>query len=155
MPREAIITPAAVRALYNQRITSVTELARALGVSKQAVSRWINDHPEFWTLSQIVNNNFPLRRVPTSEQRDRVYFYLRDHGRWMVTNGEGWTNERLSRLSGWHNKLRNERLIVEYRRGDGFQYRSRVRSDGDLLLRENEFTVYTPEGRELFSLPEN
>jgi hypothetical protein len=81
----------------------------------------------------------------------------------MATGGKGMSKDKLSRLRYWYRKLREENLVLEYdpdiapikgvSNKGGFVYRERLRSDADLLIRVNQYTTLTPEGRLIWCLP--
>lgn len=63
---------------------------------------------------------------------------------------------KLARLRSFYRKLREENLVVEFDpnippspgiKHGGFAYRDRTPEDGDLLIRVNEYTNLTDQGK--------
>jgi hypothetical protein len=88
---------------------------------------------------------------------------LRDHGEWVATGGVGMSDDKLTRLRAFYRKLRDDNLVVEYdptippipgvSNKGGWAYRQRTPTDEDLLIRVNEYTNLTEEGRGIWRLP--
>lgn len=88
---------------------------------------------------------------------------LRDHAEFVVTGAI--STHRLKRLRAFYRKLREADVVVEYNpaippqpgvsRNGGFALRSRRPADGDLMIRVNEYTRLTREGRTLWRLPDS
>ncbi|AGI61752.1 transcriptional repressor [Mycobacterium phage BTCU-1] len=86
---------------------------------------------------------------------------LREHGEYMATGGVGMDELKLSRLRGFYKKLRDQ--VLEYdpnippiegvSRQGGWAYRPRKPEDGDLLIRVNDYTDLTDEGRMIWRFP--
>ncbi len=67
-------------------------------------------------------------------------------------------------LAAFHNRLRDGHLVVEFdpdipaepgvSNKGGFALRPRLPADGDLMIRVNEHTTLTDEGREVWALPD-
>lgn len=162
MGRKPILELSEVRQLVIKG-WSQQQIADYKGVSKAAVSRFFHDHPELLSPRQTVGMHFPWK-VPSALQACAPYKRMRDHAEWVATNGEGMTFTRKRLLRSWHRKLREGNLVLEFdpnippdpgvSKPGGFAYRSRVPSDNELLIRVNEYTDLSAEGRELFRLPD-
>jgi hypothetical protein len=81
----------------------------------------------------------------------------------MATNGVGMSDDKLSRLRAFYDKLRDENLVVEFdpeippdpgvSNQGGWAFRKRGKADGDLLIRVNEYTHLTEEGKTIWGFP--
>ncbi|WP_167097110.1 Repressor-like immunity protein [Mycobacterium sp. DL592] len=142
---------------YNQ-----SEIADMSGVTKQAVSWHKVTYGGFLTPRQVVNKAWPWKTTDL-HGRSKPYQYLRNHGEFMATGGKGMSQEKLKRLESWWKKLRDENVVLEFDPNippvpgvapyGGFAYRTRRASDGDLLIRVNEHTNLTDEGRRMWRFP--
>lgn len=141
---------------------SQSEIARMYGVSRQAVSWHKINYGGHRTPREMINDHFPWI-VPTELCQTSPYKRMRDHGEYMATGGKGMARYKLDRLRAWYRKLREDNVVVEYdprippepgvsNRG-GFAYRDRRQTDGDLLVRVNEYTELTEEGRRIWRFP--
>lgn len=141
---------------------SQSEIAEMYGVTRQYVS-WIRKtYGGRLTPREEALKHFPWD-VPTDQLRASPYRRLRDHGEYMATGGIGMSNDKLNRLKSFYKKLRDENLVVEFdpdippiegvANKGGFAFRERTPEDGDLLIRVNEFTVLTNEGRMIWRFP--
>lgn len=142
---------------YNQ-----SEIADMHGVSRQAVSWHKVNYGGQLTTRQIVNKAWPWKTTK-AHGASVAYQRLRDHGEYMATGGKGMSADKLDRLKKWWTKLRDENIVLEFDPGlppepglspnGGFAYRKRNRSDGELLIRVNEFTNLTEHGRTIWCWP--
>jgi hypothetical protein len=139
------------------------EIAQLYGVTRQYVS-WIKrTYGGRKTAKELVFEHFPLsghdKFVQTSPYR-----LMRMHGDYIASGGVGMPEDKLSRLRSWYKMLREKNVVLEYdprllpepgvsNRG-GFTYRPRLPDDKDLLIRENEYTNLTEEGKRIWRLPE-
>jgi transcriptional regulator with XRE-family HTH domain len=142
---------------YNQ-----SEIAEMYGVTRQHVS-WIkHNYGGRLTPREMVLQHFPFV-VSTELGNTSPFKRLRDHGEWVATQGIGMSEDKLKRLESWWSKLRDENLVVEYdptlppiagvSNKGGWAYRKRRASDGDLLIRVNEYTDLTEYGKRIWRLP--
>ncbi|WP_043680904.1 helix-turn-helix domain-containing protein [Nocardia vulneris] len=164
MGRKPILSLAEIEPLMRQGMTQ-KQIAEIMGVSRQAVSKFIGEHGEhLLTPRQVVAKHFPWR-VPNHLLQVSPYKRMRDHGEWFETNGEGMSPEKLQRLRWWYRYIRNENVVLEFdpdiapepgvSNKGGFAYRPRVASDGKLLFRVNRHTKeMTPEMHTIWELPE-
>lgn len=142
---------------YNQN-----EIAALYGVTRQAVSKAKLKSDRFQkTPREIALAHFPIK---TGERFNaaKPNKYLRDHMEYMATRGKGMSDDKLSRLRGFHNKIRRGLVVVfdpsippitGVSSVGGFNYVPREERDGSLVLRENEHTNITPEGEVLLEMP--
>jgi hypothetical protein len=143
---------------YNQ-----SEIAEMYGVTRQYVS-WIkHTYGGSLTPRERVLQHWPFV-VPAAQGQTAPFKRLRDHGEWVATGGKGMSADQLSRLRAFWKRLRDENLVVEFDPNlppeegvsgvaGGWAYRKRRKSDGDLLVRVNEHTHMTDEGRMIWRLP--
>jgi hypothetical protein len=132
------------------------------GVTRQYVS-WIkHTYGGRLTPREIVLRNFPFD-VPAELGQATQFRRLRDHGEYVATHGIGMSEDKLQRLRSWYRKLREENLVVEFdpnispipgvSNKEGWAYRKRTPTDEDLLIRVNEYTNLSEEGRGIWRLP--
>lgn len=161
--KKKIYTPLAISVIeelrrkgYNQ-----SEIAEMHGVTRQAVSWHKVVYGGELTTRQIVDRAWPW---PTGHQHSRASCFqrMRDHGEFMATGGKGMSENKLNRLHGWWSMLRDKNLVLEFdpdlpaepgvSPNGGFAYRRR-KSDGDLLIRVNEYTDLSEDGRMIWCWP--
>lgn len=152
---------AVIESLKEQGL-SQSEIARLYGVSRQAISWWKYTYGGRLTPRQIVNQSFPFQ-VRSEHAQASPYRRLRDHGEYIATGGKGMTDDKLRRLRWFYRKLRDQNLVVEYdpslppepgvSTAGGWAYRKRKKSDGNLLVRVNEYTEITKQGRRIWVFP--
>lgn len=142
---------------YNQ-----SEIAEMHGVTRQAVSWHKIEYGGALTTRQIVNKAWPWK-TNNDHSKAKGYQRLRDHGEFMATGGNGMSEEKLTRLKNWWKFLREKNVVLEFDpefpplagvapRG-GFRYVKRRKSDKDLLIRVNEHTDLSDEGRMIWRWP--
>lgn len=139
-----------------------SEIARSFGVTRQAVSHHKIKYGGKMTPREVVLREFPWN-VPAAQAQSTQYRRMRDHGEFMATGGKGMAADKLNRLRSFYRKLRDENLVVEFdpeippepgvNNKGGFSYRTRVPADGDLLIRVNEHTNLTEQGRMIWRFP--
>ncbi|ERB55290.1 hypothetical protein N806_29685 [Rhodococcus sp. P27] len=141
---------------------SQTEIAEMYGVTRQYVS-WIkHTYGGRLTPKEQVLQHFPWD-VPVHMGQSSPYRRLRDHGEYVATGGVGMTEDKLKRLRTFYKRLRDGNLVVEFdpelppERGvssvGGFAFRNREPDDDDLLIRVNEYTHLTDEGKMIWRFP--
>lgn len=150
-----------IEALKNQGMNQ-SEIAKLFGVTKQAVSYHKVVYNGNRTPRELVLENFPWQ-VPSEMAHTTQYHRIRDHGEYMATGGKGMSEDKLKRLRSFYRKLREIDAVVEFdptippepgvSNKGGFAYRARRKSDGDLLIRVNEYTTLTAEGRLIWRFP--
>jgi hypothetical protein len=139
-----------------------SEIAEMYGVTRQYVS-WIkNTYGGRLTPREMVLQHFPFV-VSTEMGHTSPFKRLRDHGEYVVTGGVGMSEDKVARLRSFYRKLREENVVVEYdptippmpgvSKKGGWAYRQRTPTDEDLLIRVNEYTNLTEEGRGIWRLP--
>lgn len=142
---------------YNQ-----SEIADMHGVTRQAVSWHKVVYGGRLTPRQAVNKAWPWK-TSVLHGKSTAYQRLRDLGEYMATGGIGMSDNKLDRLRKWLAFMREEELVLEFDPDlppepglspyGGFAYRQRRESDKDLLIRVNEHTNLTPQGRLIWRWP--
>ena len=136
-----------------------SQIAEQFGVTRQAVSFHVRKYGGTLTPRQRALESWPWV-VPTRFGQQSVYRRLRDHGEYMATRGEGMDYTKLALLKGFYERLRDQ--VVEFDPDlaasedisvGGFAYRERLDSDGDLLIRVNDYTHLGDEGRKVWVMP--
>jgi transcriptional regulator with XRE-family HTH domain len=157
----AKLSLAVVEALKNKGFNQ-SDIAEMFGVTRQYVS-WIkHTYGGRLTPRELVLQHFPFK-VPVEMGQTSPYRRLRDHGEYIATGGVGMTEDQLQRLRSFYRKLREENLVLEFHPNippipgvsnkGGWEYRHRTPTDEDLLIRANEYTNLTEEGRGIWRLP--
>jgi hypothetical protein len=154
------LTLAMIEALKRQGYTQ-SDIARMFGVTRQAVSWHKHNYGGVLTPREEALKHFPWK-VPARFAQAAPYRYMRDHAEYMATGGKGMSEYKFRRLRAFYRKLR-EGKVVEYdpalpperdvAHTGGFAYRTRLESDGDLIIRVNEHTTLTDEGKLLWRMP--
>lgn len=155
------ISPAAVEH-WRKLGYSQSAIGRRYGFTRQYIS-WIKQyHGGTLTKRQEVLQHWPFV-VPAEQGQCAPYKRLRDHAEYFVTGGLGMAEDRLSRLRGFYNKLREDDLVVEYdpaiaptpgvSNKGGWAYRKRRKADEDLLIRVNEHTFMTDKAFMIWRFP--
>lgn len=142
---------------YNQ-----SEIADMHGVTRQAVSWHKIAYGGKLTPRQVVNQHWPWK-TNNDHGKAKAFQRLRDHGEFMATGGKGMSQEKLDRLHAWWRFLRRNNVVLEFDPDippaagiapyGGFAYRRRRESDGDLLIRVNEYTHLTEQGSMIWCYP--
>ncbi len=142
---------------YNQ-----TQIAEMFGVSRQAVSWHKRTYGGSRTPRQIAQEAWPWQTTHL-HGKATPYKRLRDHAEFMTTDGRGMSEDKLSRLRSFYRKLRKENLVVEFDPDlppeagvsphGGFAYRQRTVEDRHLMIRVNDHTQITDDGREIWCFP--
>jgi hypothetical protein len=145
---------------YNQ-----SEIAKMHGVSRQAVSWQKHTYGGRFTSRQVVNKAWPWQTT-TLHGKATAYQRLRDHGEFSVIGDfRGMSDEKIRRLKSWWRFLQDNDVVLEFDPAipptpgvaphGGFRYLSRSASDDDLLIRVNEHTNLTEEGRLIWCWPQD
>lgn len=141
---------------------SQSEIAEMFGVTRQYVS-WIkHTYGGRLTPREEVLKHFPFD-VPALLSQTSPYRRLRDHGEFVATQGKGMSEDKRQRLRAFYTHLREENVVLEYdptippipgvSNKGGWAFRGRVPDDGDLLVRVNQYTRLTEEGRMIWRFP--
>jgi hypothetical protein len=157
----ATLSLAVVEDLKNKGFNQ-SEIAEMYGVTRQYVS-WIkHTYGGRLTPRERTMQHWPFE-VPEEMGQTSPYRRLRDHGEYAATGGVGMTEDQLRRLRSFYRKLREGNLVVEFdpnirpipgvSNKGGWAYRQRTPTDEDLLIRVNEYTNLTEEGRGIWRLP--
>lgn len=101
--------------------------------------------------------------VPSRFHRAPPYMRLRDHLRWRAERGAGLSKDRLALLQGFYDRLRRDNVVVEFDPTipkhpgvftGGWAFRDREESDGERIIRVNEYTKeLSKEGEFVWRLP--
>ncbi len=153
------LTLAVIEGLKNRGL-SQSDIARQFGVTRQAISYYIRKYGGRLTPRQMVLEHFPWA-VSTKQSEASACKRLRDHGEYVATGGVGMSYDKIRRLRGFYERLRDQ--VVEFdpaippeegvSSNGGFAYRKRRESDGDLLIRVNEHTHLSEQGKRIWRFP--
>jgi transposase len=151
---------ALIEALKNQGYTQ-SEIARMFGKTRQAVSWHKHTYGGSLTPREEALKHYPWQ-VSHPQTQTTAYRASRDHCEYMATGGKGMTARELGRLRNFYRKIQ-EGFVLEHdpnippepgvNKYGGFAWRKRRKSDGDLIIRVNQYTTLTDEGRMLWRLP--
>lgn len=143
---------------------SQSDIASMYNVTRQAVSWHLKTYGGRLSPRQVVDEAWPWK---TGHGHDKAVPYkrLRDHGEFMQTDGERMSDDKMRRLRSWWKKLREENVVVEFdpsiapvsrvSPNGGFAYRDRVKEDGQLLIRVNNFTSLSEDGKRIWRWPQD
>jgi len=145
---------------------SNVEIAKQLGITRQRVHQIIkalNDDKTLLTpREQVVDRHFPWKLEDPFAQASPARL-MRNHGEYMATGGKGMSEDALKALRGFYRRLRDNNVVVEFDPRippiprvsyvGGFNYVPRTDEDGDLIIRVNEYTNLTDEGKRLWRFP--
>lgn len=154
------LTAAVVEDLKRQGLNQ-SEIARLYNVTRAHIS-WIKtQYGGSRTAREEVLRHFPFE--VSAAQQTSPYKRLRDHAEFFATRGKGMSEDKLKRLRSFYQKLRTENTVVEYdpsippclgvSNTGGWAFRERLPEDGDLLIRVNEFTDLTEQGKMIWRFP--
>lgn len=157
------LTPAEIDRLKNKGLTQ-SDIARLYQVTRQYIS-WIKYyHGGRLTPREEVMKHWPFV-VPADMTQTSPFKRLRDHGEYVATGGVGMSEDKLSRLRKFYQRLRDENLVVEFdprippiegvSNKGGWAFRKRRASDLNMLIRVNEYTDLTDYGKRVWVLPPN
>lgn len=157
------LTLAIVESLKNKGFTQ-SEIADMYGVTRQYVSWIVKTYGGSQTHRQQVMQHFPWK-VPTEIGKgSSPYRRIRDHAEYVVTNGVGMNKKDLALLRGFYRCLIDGDLVLEFdpdippspgfAKNGGFALMKCLPEDGDLMIRVNEYTNLTDEGRDIWCLPD-
>ncbi len=143
---------------------SQSDIAELYGVTRQAISYWIKTYGGRKTPRQEVLQSWPLT-VPQPMTQTAVYRNLRNHAEYVITGGVGMKPDDLKRLEAFYRFIVDNDFIVEFdptlvppesmTSKGGWAWRTRRKSDGDLLIRENNYiTATTEDWKDIWLLPE-
>ncbi len=142
-----------------------SQIAQMYGVTRQAVSWHKRTYGGRRTPREaILEEHFPWK-VSKEQSRCSAFRRLRDHAEYVATDGVGMSKDKLSRLRSFYRKLREDNVVLEYdpnippeegfANKGGFALRPRHGRDGNLMIRVNQYTTLTVEGRRIWLLPTN
>lgn len=148
------LSPEFIRGQYAKG-NGPTEIAEALGCSRQAVSDMATRHGIYWdAVRRTVHENMPWS-VPREFRNEVAYRYLLAHARYVETGGiEELSKEQVRRLRSFYRRLLRDDSVLEFRPDTGFEFHPREASDNNLVIRVNEFAKpLTPEGKFIWARP--
>lgn len=161
MDRTGIETEHVVELLEDGHTQS--EVARMLGTTKQTV----NYHKEkagWRSPFEVATENLPWDDLEGQAVKATPYARILNHLEFEATGGEHMPPSKLRRLRQWYEgRLLRFNVVVEYRpdipptpgQQYGFwRYVPREDRDGDLIIRENEFTQLNDAQKEWFRMPD-
>lgn len=140
-----------------------SDIANEFGVTRAYIS-WIKRHygGKLTPREQVLEAHYPWK-IQTAHQASALYRHTRNHAEYVETGGVGMGDSELQRLRGFHDKLRRFDLVVEYdpeippnldSNAGGWAFRPKTPEDGDLIIRVNEHTNLTEEGKNrIWKLP--
>lgn len=155
------ITPSVIDALRKQGYTQ-SQIADMFGVTRQHVS-WVKQNYGGVTPTprEDVMQHFPF--PAGAKFHDSPYDRrLRDHLEYQATGGQGMDVGKLRRLYSFYKRLQTDNAVVEFdpdippedgNQVGGYALRPREESDGDLIIRVNQYTELTKAGRILWRFP--
>jgi hypothetical protein len=158
------MSPEVIAQLLRQGWTE-SEIAREFGVTRQAVNFQVLKYDLPRDQRRVfLEKHFPWK-VPVAMGQSAPCRNLRNHGEYVASdNGKGMSDDKLKRLRSFYKQLRDGNLVLEFdpnlppepgvSNTGGFAFRKRRKSDGDLLIRVNEYTNLTEEGRLIWRFPE-
>lgn len=151
-----------IEALKNKGMNQ-TAIAESLGCTRQNISYHVRYHGGKLTpKQQLLEDHFPIQ-VNRERSQTAPFRALRYHAEWLATKGIGMTDDKIQRLRSFYKKLRDGNLVLEYdpdippiagvSKTGGFAYRKRLPKDGEMLIRQNEYTDLTDYGKILWRFP--
>jgi len=161
-PKGSGLTPALIEE-YKLRGLTQNEIAELHGVSRQTVSQMKRRMGRFSQTPRelVLEKNFPWK-VPQKFTQSGIRRMMRNHGEFAATGGKGMSTEKLKRLVSFYRKLTSRNLVVEFdpeippnpdSRAGGWRLVPREDSDGDLMIRVNEHTTLTEDGKVIWRIP--
>jgi transcriptional regulator with XRE-family HTH domain len=161
------LTPAIIEELRAKGFTQ-NQIAEAYGVSRQYVSK-LKRNAGMYTESprEIALKSYPWKTGERFNEHP-LNRWMRHHAEYMATGGKDMAPWKLERLAWLYRHLMDNNLVVEFDPNlppeesssigggssvGGFALRPREDSDGDLIIRVNEHTTLTDEGRMVWRFP--
>jgi hypothetical protein len=148
--------------LRERRVTQA-DLARARGVSRMTIVRWLRDEPNAPTSKRTAVKPFWPWEVIAIHQNSAPYNRSHDHLRRVLLN-DPLDEERRKKLRVWYTDLQENREVLTYDpdapptpwrvKHGGFTYEPREPEDEDLIIRVPDPQWWTPERRAAWRLPE-
>lgn len=138
---------------------SYAEIARMLGVSRQAVSwhRMTYGGPK--ARKTVLDEVFPCKVKP-EHAKASAFYRLREHGRYMVFGIDELSGEQVARLRGFYRRQEHEVLIYHPNvkpnsasAQGGWKWVPREPRDGDYLIRPSSRVTYNDADKEIWRIP--
>lgn len=165
MPRQPTLTFEGIRTLLN-RVNPATgtwwteaEIARAHGLTRQAVSKMLHSGDDEPSLRKLVTDALPWRGLTAKQNQTETCRNMRLHLRYRLNDPrDRVSTAQLRRLYGFYHKLYYGDLVVKFDPTDpdtteGFSLVPRNADDGKLMVRVNEYTTLTEHGKRLLRIP--
>jgi hypothetical protein len=162
------MNPEEIEALLRKGF-SQTEVAASLGLTRQAVSHQVRygggrvRTERYMTGRQEARRFWPFPDSTPDQNRQQVAKRLVDHAEWVSpTRSTELSAYKQYRLMLFYRKLRLDGLVVEFdpatppHKGmpfGGFRFVPREESDGDSIIRVNQYTELTAESEEVWQFP--
>lgn len=137
-----------------------SDIAAIWGISRQRVSQLragdVNERS--YTRREIAMRSFPWV-LDTTARSANLAKHLRDHLEFMATDGEGMSPRKLRDLMRFYRMIDTKNVVVEYspeippaKPGmvPGWALRPRLETDGELIIRVNDYATMTEEAYQLF-----
>lgn len=148
-----------INSLKNQGF-SEAEIARMLGRTRQAINYHVRKYGGITTPRQDVKHQLPWK-LTHEFTKSYQYKRLADHAEYFATTGKGMAEYKLKELRWFYNKLHRENLVVEFDPNipgtpgskPGWAYRERLPSDGELIIRVNEYTDINEDNEDIWMFP--
>jgi hypothetical protein len=164
MPPSGRVTKSQILELMNTYNLTPTQVARALGCSRQLVNYHLKHAPGPEWASPATVARESLESVVDIQndlhKKDPPYRRLADHAEYMATGGRGMSHDQLYRLSTWYRRMTTHVLVYDpsIPPGDGFRYggwsyERREDRDGTAMIRVNEWISYDDRALEVFRVP--
>lgn len=164
MTKHSGLTPAKIYELRTRHGMTLEEIGKMYGLTKSGVSYVKRQGgPQFRTPREAAMENFPWKDMDPKFKTGAVYQRITNHLEYIQTGGRGMSKSKLRELSYWYKRFSEYNIVLVHdpnlppRPGikcGGWDYVPRLESDGDLLLRENEYTTLTDEAREIWRIPD-
>jgi hypothetical protein len=155
------ITPEFLKAAHNAGY-SQADVARETGFTEQWVSAVkIKGGLEWGTPRELSRKSWPWK-VPSEFQQTYLHKVMRNHAEYMASGGKDMKEYKLAQLRRFYALLRRENVVVEFNpefppnesaSTGGWDYVPREESDGNLIIRVNEYTSLTPIGQVIYRFP--
>jgi transcriptional regulator with XRE-family HTH domain len=162
-PKGSGLTPQVIEE-EKARGLNQNQIAAKYGVTRQTVSGMKRLRGRFsMTPRERVLAQFPWK-IPARFNDAEINRNMRNHAEYVATGGKGMSDRKLKRLASFYRRLERDNLVVEFdpdiepnefSQLGGFRLVPREDSDGDLMIRVNDCTVLTDEGRRfLWRIPQ-
>lgn len=164
--RDLLITPAEIDDLRRKGFNQ-SRIAEMMGVTRSYIS-WVKNtygaaSSTYEKPREIARRNMPDWPLAGRQHQTQVYAQLGNHLEYVDTAGKGMSENKLYRLRLFYDRLERNNEIIEFNPefgptksvgAGGFRYLQRTPDDDPrIIIRENEYTQLTDEGRIVWRLP--